>query len=92
MQPNSPFDMFFILGLIFIVWYFLVIRPEQKKQKERVAMIGALKKNDTIITAGGIHGTIVNVKEKTFVLRVDDNAKIEVEKTSVSFPKKDKSA
>jgi preprotein translocase subunit YajC len=47
-------------------------------------MISALKKNDEIITTGGIHATIVNVKEKTYVIRVDDNTRIEISKTAVA--------
>jgi preprotein translocase subunit YajC len=51
-------------------------------------MIMSLKKNDEVVTVGGIHGTIVNIKEKTFILRVDDNTKIEVDKNSIAYLKK----
>jgi preprotein translocase subunit YajC len=51
-------------------------------------MISELKKNDEVITLGGIHGTIVNIKEKTVILRVDDNTRIEVEKTAIAQLKK----
>jgi len=51
-------------------------------------MVKNLKKNDEVVTIGGIHGTIVNAKEKTFVLRVDDNTKIEVDKNSIAYLKK----
>lgn len=51
-------------------------------------MISDLKKNDEVVTVGGIHGVIVNIKEKTVILRVDDNTKIEVEKTCISQLKK----
>jgi preprotein translocase subunit YajC len=74
--------------LIFMIVYFLLIMPEQRKQKAQVkkheAMIKGLKKNDKVITAGGIHGVVVNVKDSTVVLKVDDDAKIEIEKQSVS--------
>lgn len=73
------------LIFIFVVFYFMLIRPQQKKQKAHQALIRNLKKNDEVVTAGGVHGTIVNVKEKTFVVRVDDNAKIEVDKNSISY-------
>ena len=76
------------LIFIFIVFYLLLIRPQQKKQREHQAMINNLKKNDNVVTLGGVHGTIVNIKEKTFVLRVDDNTKIEVDKHAVSYLKK----
>jgi preprotein translocase subunit YajC len=51
-------------------------------------MVSNLKKNDEIVTSGGIYGTIVNVKEKTFVVRIDENAKIEIEKNSVAHTRK----
>ncbi len=89
MQANSNVIVqLFPLLFIFGIFYFLIIRPQMKKQKEHAAMINELKKNDEVVTSGGIHGTIINIKEKTFVVRVDENAKIEVDKTSVSYVKK----
>jgi preprotein translocase subunit YajC len=70
--------------IIFAVFYFFLIRPQQKQQKEKLNMIAQLKKNDEVITAGGIHGTIVNVKETTVVLKVDEGVKIEFDKTAVA--------
>ena len=70
------------------IWYFLLIRPQQKKQKEHQQMLANLKKNAEVVTTSGIHGTIVNVKEHTFVLRVDDEAKIEIDKSAVAVVKK----
>ena len=74
----------FPLALIFLIFYFILIRPQQKQQKEFKQMLESLKKNDQIVTVAGIHGTIVNVKEKTFVVRIDDNAKIEIDKSAVT--------
>ncbi len=74
--------------LIFFIFYFLVIRPQKKTQDDHRKMVTALKKNDEVITSGGIHGTIVNVKDATVVLRVDDNVKIEVQKNSISAMKR----
>ena len=76
------------LILMFGIIYFLLIRPQQKKQKDHEKLITELKKNDEVITNGGIHGTIVNVKDKTFMLRVDDNVKIEISKSAVAAIKK----
>lgn len=73
---------------IFIIFYFLLIRPQQKKQKEHAEMLTKLKKNDEVITSGGIYGTIVNVKDKSVVLKVDDNVKIEVQKNAIAIIKK----
>jgi len=82
-QP-SPIVSLMPLFLIFGIFYFLLIRPQQKKQKEHEKMITELKKNDEVVTSGGIHGTIVNVKDNVFVVRIDDNVKIEVDKSAVS--------
>ena len=83
-NPNAAIMQFIPLIFLFVVFYFLLIRPQRKKQQEHQLMIAGIKKNDEVVTAGGIHGTIVNVKDKTFVVRVDDNVKIEVDKGSVS--------
>jgi preprotein translocase subunit YajC len=74
--------------LIFIIFYFLLIRPQKKAQDEHKKMVASLKKNDEVITAGGIHGVIANVKESTVTLKVDDNVKIEVSKNSISTLKR----
>lgn len=70
--------------LIFVVFYFLLIRPQKKTQDDHRKMIAGLKKNDEIVTSGGIHGIIANVKEATITLKVDDNVKVEVQKSSVA--------
>jgi len=70
---------------IFIIFYFLLIRPQKTKEQEHRKMLEKLDKNDEVVTSGGIHGTIVNVKEKSVVLRVDDNVKIEIEKSCISY-------
>lgn len=77
--------------VIFLVFYFLLIRPQQKKQKEHQKIVLNLKKNDEVITTGGIHGTIVSVKDRTFILRIDENVKMEIEKNSVATVKKARS-
>lgn len=74
--------------LIFVVFYFLLIRPQKKSQDEHKKMVAGLKKNDEVITAGGIHGTIVNVKDHTVTLKVDDNVRVEVQKGSISTMKR----
>lgn len=70
--------------LIFLVFWFLVIKPQKDKQKEHAAMLKNVKKNDAVVTSGGIHGTAVLVKDKTVVVRVDDNVKIEFDKESIT--------
>lgn len=71
------------LVLIFLVMYFFLIRPQVKQQKELARMQSKLKKNDEVVTLGGIHGTVVNVKESAVTLRVDDNVRMDVDKTSI---------
>lgn len=85
MPQNNPILQLIPMIFLFGVFYFVLIRPQQKKQKEHQAMIDNLKKNDAVVTTGGIHGTIINIKDKTFVLRVDDEAKIEVDKNCISY-------
>jgi preprotein translocase subunit YajC len=84
----NPLINIFPLVVIFIIFYFMLIRPQKSKEKEHQKMLGALSKNDEVVTTGGIHGVVVNVKEKTVVLRVDDNVKIEVEKNCIAYLKK----
>jgi len=86
-QPSAIVSLMPII-FIFGIFYFLLIRPQQKKQKAHGKMIGELKKNDEVVTNGGMHGTIVNVKDTTFVVRVDENVKVEINKSAVSYLKK----
>ena len=73
-----------MLVAIFAIFYFLLIRPQRKKEKERQAMIDAVKKGDKITTIGGIRGMVTNVKESTVMVKVDDNVKLEFTKSAVS--------
>ena len=83
-QGSSPLVSLLPIILIFVIFYFLLIRPQKKAQDEHKKMIASLKKNDEVITSGGIHGTIMNVKDHTVTLKVDDNVKVEVQKNSIS--------
>ena len=74
--------------LIFGIFYFLVIRPEKKKQKDHKDMIANLRKNDEVVTTGGMHGVVVNIKDTTVVLRLDDNVRVEFDKEAVLVLKK----
>lgn len=76
------------LALIFIIFYIFLIRPQKLKDKEHQKMLASIDKNDEVVTLGGVHGTVVNVKEKTLSLRIDDNVKMEIEKNSVAYIKK----
>ncbi|MFA5339850.1 MAG: preprotein translocase subunit YajC [Candidatus Omnitrophota bacterium] len=87
-QGANAIASFLPLILIFVVFYFLLIRPQQKQKKDHAEMVKNLAKNDEVVTSGGIHGTIVNVKETSVVLRVDDSAKIEVDKYAIAYTTK----
>lgn len=78
------------LGLIMpfvfmiVIFYFLLIRPQQKKQKTRTAMLNALKKGDKVVTIGGLHGTIVEITDDIVVLKVNDVTKLTFDRSSIS--------
>ena len=87
-QPAAnPIGGFIPIILIFAIFYFLMIRPQQKQQKKQQEMISKLSKNDEVVTSGGLHGTIVNVEEKTVTLRVDDNTRIKFQRSAISYVK-----
>lgn len=84
---NSSMQMISTLvtfGLIFVIMYFLIIRPQNKKQKETQKMIDAVKKGDKVVTIGGVHGVVSSVKEGVVVVKVDDDCKIEFSKSAIA--------
>lgn len=83
-QSVNPLAQMIPFVLVLIVFYFLVLQPERNKQKKHREAVNGLKKNDEVVTSGGIHGTVVNVKPTTIVVRVDDNVKLEIEKDAVT--------
>ena len=89
-QPNMVQILFPYL-IIFGIFYFLVFRPQKEKQSQMKAMIAAVKKNDQIVTNSGIHATVVNVKDTTVVVRIDDNARMEIDKDAIASVKKSQS-
>ncbi|MCD4779398.1 MAG: preprotein translocase subunit YajC [Candidatus Omnitrophica bacterium] len=70
--------------LVCLVFYFVLIKPEKQKKKDKESMRDSIKKSDKIVTAGGIHGTVVMVKDKTVILRLDDNVRVEFDKEAIS--------
>lgn len=81
---QSMMPMIYMMVLIFVVMYFFIIRPQRKKEKELAKLRDALKKGDEIVTAGGIHGQIMEVQETTVIIAVESAAKIKVEKSLLS--------
>ena len=62
----------------------MILRPQQKRQKERDKMLNDVQKGDKVITAGGIHGTVMGLEDKTILVQISDNVKVKVEKSAVS--------
>jgi preprotein translocase subunit YajC len=92
MNEPSPFLQFLPLVFLFGVFYLLILRPQQKKQKEHNEMLTKLDKNDEVITGGGVHATVISVGDKTVILRIADNVKIEIEKSSIQTVKKSRAS
>jgi preprotein translocase subunit YajC len=84
---NSGQSMLFTWGplvLMFVVLYFLLIRPQQRRQKTRNQMLGALKKGDKVVTIGGLHGTIQEITDDTVVLRVNDVTRMTFDRSAIN--------
>ena len=81
---QSPFFQFIPLVLILGVFWFLIIRPQQKKQKEHVSMVDSLRKGDKVITNGGIFGTIVKVGDDRITLEIASKVQIQIERQQVA--------
>ena len=82
-QAGGSMGFLLMIVLIFVVMWLFMIRPQQKKQKEIEKFRQGLKKGDKVVTIGGIYGTVVEVKDKTLLIEVDQNVKIKVDKASV---------
>lgn len=84
-MPGGGIGSFFIpLIFIFIIMYFVMIRPQKKRQEQQQKLIGSLKTGDRVVTNAGIHGLISNVKETTVLVKVADNVKIEIDKSAIT--------
>ena len=82
-QPAGGMSFWIMMILVFVVMYFFMIRPQQKRQKELMKFRQSLEKGNKVITAGGIYGTIKSVEENTVLLEVDHNVAIRVDKSSL---------
>ena len=84
-QPQSPNSFFFLqLAALGAIFYFLLIRPQQKRQKAQAELIASVKTGDKIVTNSGMHGIVSNVKETTVLVKVADNVKIEFDKAAIA--------
>jgi preprotein translocase subunit YajC len=83
--PGGGIGSFFVpLIFIFVIMYFVMIRPQKKRQDQQQKLMAGLKTGDRVVTNAGIHGLISNVKENTVVVKVADNVKIEMEKSAIT--------
>jgi preprotein translocase subunit YajC len=82
--PGSGLGVFVPFIFIFVIMYFIMIRPQARRQKEQQKLISALKTGDRVVTSSGIHGLIANVKDSTVIVKVADNVKIEMDKAAVA--------
>ena len=81
---GSGISSLILFGGIAIVFYFFMIRPQQKKQKEQKKFIEEIKRGDNVVTIGGIHGKVLTVEEDTLSIEIDKGVKIKIQKSSVS--------
>lgn len=81
---NQQVQQFLPLILLFVVFYFLILRPQQKRQKEHRQLIESINQNDVLITIGGVYGKVVKVKDNTVVLRLAEKVEVEFEKSAIA--------
>jgi preprotein translocase subunit YajC len=72
-----------LFGAMFAIFYFIVLRPQQRQKAERERMLTALKKGDKVVTSGGMHGTVVGLGEHTVTIRVADQVKVEFDRSAI---------
>ncbi len=86
----GPLSMVVPIGMMFLIFYLLVFRPQSKAKKEHEQMLKNLKKNDEVVTMGGLFGTIVNIKPDAVTLRVAENVRVDVERSAITRLVKDR--
>jgi len=89
--PQQPANFFLLMipyAAIFVVFYFLMIRPARTRQKEHAQMLDALKPGDKVVCAGGLHATVVGVTDATVQVKIADQVRVDVEKASVTAVKR----
>lgn len=81
---GSVFMPIITFGLVFVIFYFFIIRPQNKKQKDTEKMISSVKKGDKVVTIGGIHGEVSSTKDHTVIVKVDDDCKLEFSRSAIA--------
>ena len=84
--PPSPcgYEQLLMIGAIFLIFYFLILRPQQKQEKMRRAMLGALKVGDSVVTSGGMHGTVSSLSDDQVVVQVDPKLKLTFDRVNIA--------
>ena len=85
--PDPFTSMLLPMAIIFAIFYFLIIRPQAKKQKEHQKMLGDLGKGDRIVTSGGIHGVVVGVKDDVIQVKIAENVRVDVNRSAIATVK-----
>ncbi len=81
---GSMFSTVIMFSIIILIFYFMILRPQQKRQKDRQKLLDTVKKGDKVVTIGGLHGTVVGVEDKTLLVQVAENVKMKFERTAIS--------
>jgi preprotein translocase subunit YajC len=84
-EGGGGYGFFIFLGLFFVIIYFFMIRPQTKKQKDQKNFIANLSKGDRVVTIGGIHGKILTVHDDSYLVEIDSNTKIKIDRSAVSL-------
>ncbi|MEX2608014.1 MAG: preprotein translocase subunit YajC [Kiritimatiellia bacterium] len=83
-SPQSPYGFMGMMVLFFVIMYVMMIRPQQRKEKERKAMLAELKKGDKVLFAGGLIGSIAQIGDKTAKIKVSDNVRLDVARGAIT--------
>jgi preprotein translocase subunit YajC len=82
--PVAGVNLFMMMALMFVIIYFIMIRPEQKKQKKRLEMLKNIKKGDKVLTSAGMIGTVGNIKDDTLMVKIAENTVVEFTKSAIA--------
>jgi len=83
-QTPAGINLFMMMALMFVIIYFIMIRPEQKKQKKRLEMLKNIKKGDKVLTSAGMIGTVGNIKDDTLMVKIAENTVVEFTKSAIA--------
>ncbi|MCK5727435.1 MAG: preprotein translocase subunit YajC [Thiotrichaceae bacterium] len=81
---GSPVQMFIMIGIIFVMFYFFIIRPQQKRTKEHTNLLASISKGDEVVTTGGVIGKVATIGENFIEMRVSDNSTLKIQKHAVT--------